>query len=112
MAIEKKLDVKLFESLCGIQCTKDEICSVLEIDEKTLTKQCKKHYKKPFSEVFKLKRGNGKASLRRSQWTAANGGNVTMLIWLGKQYLGQTDKVEEKSETTNKIVIEKHEENL
>ncbi len=33
-------------------------------------------------------------SLRRLQWKAAKENNVTMLIWLGKQYLGQTDKQE------------------
>ena len=36
----------------------------------------------------------GKASLRRMQYGAANKGNVTMQIWLGKQYLGQNDKQE------------------
>jgi hypothetical protein len=28
------------------------------------------------------------------QWKLARSGNATMLIWLGKQWLGQTDKVE------------------
>jgi hypothetical protein len=36
--------------------------------------------------------------LRRWQWKAAAGGNVAMLIWLGKQYLGQSDKLETKNE--------------
>lgn len=30
-------------------------------------------------------------TLRRLQWKAAEGGNATMLIWLGKQLLGQKD---------------------
>ena len=30
--------------------------------------------------------------MRRSQFDLAKKGNATMLIWLGKQYLGQTDK--------------------
>lgn len=34
----------------------------------------------------------GQTSLRRSQLDAAKKGNATMLIWLGKQYLGQADK--------------------
>lgn len=33
-------------------------------------------------------------SLRRAQMKLAESGNATMLIWCGKQYLGQTDKVE------------------
>ena len=32
-----------------------------------------------------------KASLRRFQYEAAAGGNPTMLIWMGKQFLDQTD---------------------
>lgn len=37
---------------------------------------------------------NGRASLRRMQFKNAQAGNVTMQIWLGKQYLGQKDKQE------------------
>jgi hypothetical protein len=37
--------------------------------------------------------------LRRLQWKLARAGNATMLIWLGKQWLGQTDKVESDTKT-------------
>lgn len=37
-----------------------------------------------------------KISLRRMQWKSAAKGNVTMQIFLGKQYLGQSDKSEVK----------------
>lgn len=43
-------------------------------------------------EIWDLGQGNGQASLRRMQWVTAKGGNVTMQIWLGKQYLGQRDQ--------------------
>ena len=33
-------------------------------------------------------------SLRRKQFETALAGNVTMMVWLGKQYLGQKDKTE------------------
>ena len=36
----------------------------------------------------------GKATLRRMQWKGAQAGNPTMLIWLGKQLLGQKDRSE------------------
>ena len=35
-----------------------------------------------------------KIELRQKQWELAMMGNVQMLIWLGKQYLGQSDKVD------------------
>ena len=36
-----------------------------------------------------------KAKLKELQWMVAEQGNVQMLIWLGKQYLGQTDRPKE-----------------
>ncbi len=102
---KKEIDKDLFEKLCRIQCTKDEICSVLECDEKTLTVFCKDTYGEGFSDIFKKKSKEGKTSLRRLQWKAANNGNVTMLIWLGKQYLGQTDKQEFSGDKDNPIIV-------
>jgi hypothetical protein len=40
-------------------------------------------------------------SLRRWQIEAARKGNPTMLVWLGKQLLGQTDKIETTNENIN-----------
>ena len=39
-------------------------------------------------------RDQGRATLRRLQWQRAHAGSDTMLIWLGKQMLGQRDKAE------------------
>ena len=89
----KVIDAKQFESLCGLQCTKEEICLVLDVTDKTLESWCKRTYGKGFSEIFKQKRGLGRVSLRRSQFEVAKKGNVTMLIWLGRQYLGQSEHV-------------------
>lgn len=81
-----------FERLCAIQCTLEEICAVLDISASTLEAWCKKTYNgQTFYKVFQSKRGCGKASLRRSQFEAAERGNPTMLVWLGKNYLGQSD---------------------
>lgn len=43
--------------------------------------------------VYKAqKRAKGEAVLRELQLKTAMSGNVTMQIWLGKQYLGQNEK--------------------
>lgn len=90
-----KIDKNTFEGLCAIQCTELEICAFFGITEKTLSAWCKREYDgRNFSQVFAEKRGVGRISLRRSQFQLAKK-NATMAIWLGKQYLGQTDKVEE-----------------
>lgn len=93
---QDRIDIKQFESLCAIQCTKEEICSVLGITEKTLNSWCNTTYNKDFSLVFAEKRLGGKSSLRRMQWNQAEK-NPTMAIWLGKQYLGQRDNIEVES---------------
>ena len=88
---KKKISQKQFESLCAIQCTKEEICDVLDVTEKTLNNWCKETYGVGFSLVFSQKRALGKASLRRNQWKLAEKGNSTMQIWLGKQLLKQSE---------------------
>jgi hypothetical protein len=94
---QDRIDKKVFENLCGLQCSMLEICAAFDVDDKTLTTWCKKTYNMQFSEVFKIKRGKGQISLRRTQWKLAEK-NPTMAIWLGKQYLGQIDKIETKQE--------------
>jgi hypothetical protein len=54
-------------------------------------------FKQEFPEVdLALRQGQALfcVALRRRQFKAADDGNPTMLIWLGKQYLGQADKPE------------------
>ena len=89
-AKEKERFKAQFEGLCRIQCTEEEICGVLNCDDATLCRWCKTVYGRTFAEVYKEKRQGGKASLRRQQFKIAET-NATMAIWLGKQYLGQSD---------------------
>lgn len=89
-AKEKERFKAQFEGLCRIQCTEEEICGVLNCDDATLCRWCKTIYGRTFADVYKEKRQGGKASLRRQQFKIAET-NATMSIWLGKQYLGQSD---------------------
>lgn len=90
---KKHIDQTTFEKLCGLQCTKLEICSFLDVTDKTLEKWCKEKYGKGFSEVFREKREAGKVSLRRNQWKLSEK-SAAMAIFLGKNILGQRDVVE------------------
>lgn len=100
---KKEIDKKQFENLCGLQCTKEEICAWFDVTDKTLDAWCKRTYKQTFSEVFSQKRGKGKISLRRSQFRLAEK-NANMAIWLGKQYLDQKDNVDIKAQEAITIV--------
>jgi len=87
----KEIDFDQFEAMCQIQCTEVEIAAVLNVSVDVLERRCKEQYGVTFAEVYEEKRSHGKESLRRKQWHAAENGNITMMIWLGKQWLGQTD---------------------
>jgi AraC-like DNA-binding protein len=94
----KPMSDKEFEQLVAmirIQCTRDEICDVLNMSETTLNRRLKERGEHNFEALYKKHSGEGKASLRRMQWKAAEAGNPTMLVWLGKNMLDQKDKVEQ-----------------
>jgi hypothetical protein len=92
----KKIEIDMDKAgkLASIMCTQSEIASVLGVSVDLL------EHNPEFIRIHKKGMENGRASLRRMQYTAANNGNPTMMIWLGKQYLGQKDKTE--SEITGK----------
>jgi len=71
-----------------LQCTHEEIASFLNCSHDILARD------ERFIVVYKSGMDKGRMSLRRKQWKALDAGNTTMLIWLGKQYLGQRDKHE------------------
>ena len=99
-----EINQKMFENMCAIQCTKDEICSILDIDEKTLTRWCKDTYGIGFSDIYKSKSKVGLMSLRRTQFKLAEK-SYAMAIFLGKQYLGQKDTIENINENNDRITI-------
>ena len=77
-----------------IHCTGEEIAGVLQMDYDTLNRNSKDQKGIPISEYIKEHQNGGKMSLRRAQWKSAENGNVTMQIWLGKQWLGQKEQSE------------------
>jgi hypothetical protein len=83
----KKIDPKQVEELAAIQCSYAEMAAVLDCNPSTLQRR--------FAQAIEKGRERGKSSLKRAQWNkAVNDGNPTMLIWLGKQHLGQSDKTQ------------------
>lgn len=91
---KKEIDKDQFQKLCGIQCTLTEISGFFDCCEDTIEAWCKREYKMNFSEVFKIHSASGKISLRRMQFKLAEK-SAAMAIFLGKQYLGQKDILED-----------------
>ena len=81
-----------FDKLCEVQCTAKEISACFGFSEDTLERACKRELGKTFAEAFDQKRQKGHTSLRHKQYELAVAGDKTMLIWLGKQWLGQTER--------------------
>lgn len=86
-----EIDREQFQKLCAIQCTLDEISSWFKCSPDTIERWCARELSMSFAEAFKTWSADGKISLRRNQFRMAEH-NVSMAIWLGKQYLGQKDQ--------------------
>jgi hypothetical protein len=74
------------ERFASVGCTQQEIATLLGIGKATL----ERHYGPTYEKGL----ANLKQSLRRKQVDLAKAGNVTMLIWLGKNLLEQRDRSE------------------
>lgn len=68
------------------------IAATIGVDEGTLRKRCEADNNCSFSEFSQQKRAKGDELLRSKQFQVAMAGDKTMLIWLGKQRLNQSDK--------------------
>ena len=85
-----EFDLRQVEELGRIQSTQAELAAVLGCHVDTVKDRLKNDPE--FSTAFEKGVESGRSSLRRLQWKSAVGGNITMQIWLGKQYLGQQDR--------------------
>lgn len=90
----KEIDLVELEKLCQIQATAEEIAGWFECSVDTISRRIVEAYGVTFAEYYKQASSGGKISLRRKQFQKAQEGNVAMLIWLGKQVLGQREHVE------------------
>ena len=83
-----------FQRLCEIFCTKAEAASVMGVTNmSTFDRLIAENFPDTptWSEAFGVYSAAGKVSLRRKQFELALKGDRTMLIWLGKQHLGQRE---------------------
>lgn len=82
----KEVDEEKLELLASFGLTTREIAAVLDVSPDTIERN--------YAETLAWGVNKCRASLKRKQWEMAMAGNVTMLIWLGKQMLGQKDRVD------------------
>jgi hypothetical protein len=85
-----EFDLRQVEELARIGCTEEDMAAVLGVSVDTI--QRRKRTCPEFCGVIEKGRASLRNSLRRLQVKKALEGNTTMLIWLGKQLLGQSDR--------------------
>lgn len=96
-----KIDWKKVANLCKAGCCGVEIAANIGINENTLYERCEIDNQMLFSEFLRLNKANGNSLLRGVQFKKAMSGDNTMLVWLGKNRLGQTDKASIESTNSN-----------
>lgn len=84
---EEKEIARQVRLLSGLHCTWSEIAAVVDEDFEYIRKR--------FSQDFHKGRETGKMRLRKLLWDSANKGNLGAQIWLSKNILGYSDKMEQ-----------------
>jgi hypothetical protein len=85
------IDWEKVDELLEYGCTGVEIAARLGITGETLYERTQREKGASFSLYANEKRAKGDTLLREYQFKQAKKGNITMLIWLGKQRLGQKE---------------------
>ena len=101
-----ELGLKIVEQLASFMCTEEEIAGFLGVTVETLHNNSNET---AFLECIKNGQKKGKASLRMNQFRLSKT-NAAMAIWLGKQYLGQSDSFDAGNENDKESTIKQHEE--
>jgi hypothetical protein len=90
------IDWKIVDELLMCGCLGTEVAAHFGIHPDTLYLRCDELYKMTFSAYAAQKRSHGQAMVRLAQFQKALGmskkGDNTLLIWLGKNMLGQKDQ--------------------
>ena len=81
--------LKVIESLASKMCPEEEIANCLGVSLNTLKNEQNKDL---FDSAIKKGFSYAKQSLRQKEFELAMKGNATMIIFLAKNYLGQSDK--------------------
>ena len=101
----KPIDWNQLATLAGLHCTQEEAAGFLGVSVSTLWARYEiEHNDESFGDFMRRNRDGGKAKLRVMQLESANKGSVPMQIFLGKNWLGQSDRIEETKPDENPVI--------
>lgn len=84
-------NLKTLEKMAARWLSHEAMADLLEISRECLQTALRNN--PDVKRAIRLGRAKRQDKLLTKQWANADRGNVVMQIWLGKNYLGQTDKV-------------------
>jgi len=83
-----EIDLTAVKKLAAMMCTDAEIAMVLDVSKRSIVRAKKRA---DVQAAIEWGRACARIDLRRVQFATAMSGNVTMLIFLGKAYLGLSE---------------------
>lgn len=93
-----KIDWNQVNELLELGCTAFETAASIGVSYDALLDRCKAEFGCILSELIQKQHQKRNANIRIAQQKKALSNDSTMLIWLGKQYMEQADKIEQKTE--------------
>jgi hypothetical protein len=87
---KSEIDLDELEKLCAMQCTDQEIASILDVSTRTIERRRKVQR---FREAMERGKAKGRVSVRRNLFRLATSGNLGANIFLAKNLLGYKDVV-------------------
>lgn len=97
-------DWKELERMLQVHNSGEDCAYMLGISYSTLSRKVQDHYGFTFDELIKRNQQVGKTTLRKAMMNAVIKGNVSMMIWLSKNWLGMKDNPEEIFEQKPTII--------
>lgn len=94
MTKRTEIDWDMLDAILRFGATCVDCAEILKTSEDAIQRNIKRRFKMTFAQYRDRKMAPTRQKLRAKQYEmAVEFGNVTMLIWLGKQMLGQSEKV-------------------
>lgn len=92
---QSEIDWKVAIGLAECQCTQAQIAHSCRVAISTLIEAIKREHGLTWEQWYTAHASNGLSSIRQAQYAkAVETKDTTMLIWLGKNLLGQSDRKE------------------
>lgn len=91
---QSEINWELLDSVLELGARLIDCSDFLKVSEDTIQNKIRERFGLTFSQYRDKKLSKMRMKLLQKQFEIAMKGNVALLIWLGKQHLGQSDKQE------------------